>query len=98
MRKQIAAANWKMNLTYEQGETLLKEITSATNQLGPNQQVIFAIPFPYLAMAKTLLQSQANCSVAAQNCSDKKSGAYTGEVSAEMLQSMHISYCIVGHS
>jgi len=98
MRKQIAAANWKMNLTYEQGEALLKEITSAGIQLQSNQQAIFAVPFPYLAMAKTAVTGQSNFAIAAQNCSDKKSGAYTGEVSAEMLQSMGISYCVIGHS
>jgi triosephosphate isomerase len=98
MRKQIAAANWKMNLTLEQGQTLLKEITSAGIQLQPSQQAIFAVPFPYLSMAKTAINAQANFDIAAQNCSDKKSGAYTGEVSVEMLQSMNISYCIIGHS
>ena len=98
MRKQIAAANWKMNLAYEQGEALLKEITSVGIQLKPNQQAIFAVPFPYLAMAKAAVKGQTNFDIAAQNCSDKRSGAYTGEVSAEMLQSMGISYCIVGHS
>lgn len=98
MRKQIAAANWKMNLTYEQGEALLKEITSAGIKFASNQQAVFAVPFPYLAMAKAAVKGQANFDIAAQNCSDKKSGAYTGEVSAEMLQSMGISYCIIGHS
>ena len=98
MRKQIAAANWKMNLTYEQGEALLNEITSVGIQLRSNQQAIFAVPFPYLAMAKAAIKGQANFDIAAQNCSDKKSGAFTGEVSGEMLQSMGITYCIIGHS
>ena len=98
MRKQIAAANWKMNLTYEQGEKLLKEVNSAGIQLTSNQQALFAVPFPYLAMAKATVKGQTNFDIAAQNCSDKKSGAYTGEVSVEMLRSMGISYCIIGHS
>lgn len=98
MRKQIAAANWKMNLTYEQGEALLKEILGAGLQLSGSQQAIFAVPFPYLAMAKTALNGQTNFDIAAQNCSDKKNGAYTGEVSVEMLQSISIQYCIIGHS
>jgi triosephosphate isomerase len=98
MRKQIAAANWKMNLTIEQGQSLLNEIADANIQLGKDQQVIFAVPFPYLAMAKQSMIGTSNITVAAQNCSDKKSGAYTGEVSAEMLKSMGILYCIIGHS
>lgn len=98
MRKQIAAANWKMNLTYQQGEKLLDEIMQAKIQLSFHQQVIFAVPFPYLIMAMSEVSDDTGYSVAAQNCSDKKSGAYTGEVSAEMLQSMGINYCIIGHS
>lgn len=98
MRKQIAAANWKMNLTYDQGEALLKEIIGAGIQLSSNQQALFAVPFPYLAMAKAAVKGQTNFDIAAQNCSNKKSGAYTGEVSVEMLQSMGIGYCVIGHS
>jgi len=97
-RKQIAAANWKMNLDYEQGKQLLKDITAARLELKEDQQAIFAVPFPYLAMANTILADQRGFSVAAQNCHDKKSGAYTGEVSAEMLHSMGVNYCIIGHS
>jgi len=98
MRKQIAAANWKMNLTYQQGEKLLDEILDAKIELDFHQQVIFAVPFPYLIMAKSGVADEMNYEVAAQNCNDKKSGAYTGEVSAEMLQSLGIQYCILGHS
>lgn len=98
MRKQIAAANWKMNLTYQQGEKLLDEILEEKIQLDDHQQVIFAVPFPYLIMAKSEVSNEAGYAIAAQNCSDKKSGAYTGEVSAEMLQSIGIQYCVIGHS
>jgi triosephosphate isomerase len=98
MRKQIAAANWKMNLTYQQGEKLLDEILEAQIQLDADQQVIFAVPFPYLIMATSQVADETGYSIAAQNCSDKKNGAYTGEVSAEMLQSIGIQYCVVGHS
>ncbi|MGZ3925228.1 MAG: triose-phosphate isomerase, partial [Flavisolibacter sp.] len=98
MRKQIAAANWKMNLTYQQGEKLLNDILQAQIQLHEHQQVIFAVPFPYLIMAKSGVADDRGYSIAAQNCSDKKSGAYTGEVSAEMLQSLGVKYCIIGHS
>ena len=98
MRKQIAAANWKMNLSYQQGEQLLHEILSSKINLAPHQQAIFAVPFPYLIMAKSRVAEDFNYEIAAQNCNDKKNGAYTGEVSAEMLQSIGIEYCIIGHS
>ncbi|MGN6164931.1 MAG: triose-phosphate isomerase [Flavisolibacter sp.] len=98
MRKQIAAANWKMNLTYQQGEKLLDDILEADIELATNQQAIFAVPFPYLIMAKSEVADNAGYDIAAQNCSDKQSGAYTGEVSAEMLQSIGVTYCVIGHS
>ena len=98
MRKQIAAANWKMNLTSQQGAALLQTIVSADISLNENQAAVFAVPFPYLEMAVDTVQHKKNFSIAAQNCSDKKSGAYTGEVSAEMLKSIGLSYCLVGHS
>ncbi|MDP9229464.1 MAG: triose-phosphate isomerase [Bacteroidota bacterium] len=98
MRKQIAAANWKMNQTYQQAEKLLDDVFEAKISLQEHQQVIFAVPFPYLIMAKSEVAEEPNYDVAAQNCSHKKSGAFTGEVSAEMLHSIAIHYCIVGHS
>jgi triosephosphate isomerase len=98
MRKQIAAANWKMNLTYQQGEKLLDDILEAGIKLGPDQQALFAVPFPYLIMAKSEVANTAGYDVAAQNCNEKQSGAFTGEVSAEMLQSIGIQYCVIGHS
>ena len=98
MRKQIAAANWKMNLTLSQGEQLLKDIQSKPHTLGANQLAIFAVPFPYLPMARQQLAGKQNVFIAAQNCYSKKSGAYTGEVSVEMLQSLGISYVVLGHS
>jgi triosephosphate isomerase len=98
MRKQIAAANWKMNLTYQQAEALLDEVLGSSIDLHPGQQVIFAVPFPYLIMAKSEVADEPGYFIAAQNCSDKKSGAYTGEVSTEMLQSLGIRHCVIGHS
>lgn len=96
MRKQIAAANWKMNLTLAEGEALLKEITQADLRVDANRLAVFGIPFPYLPMAKGF--EKPFVLMAAQNCSDKKSGAYTGEVSVGMLQSMGVQAVIVGHS
>jgi triosephosphate isomerase (TIM) len=98
MRKQIAAANWKMNCTYQQAENLLDDILNSKIELKKHQQVIFAVPFPYLIMANSEIADEENYYVAAQNCYSNKSGAYTGEVSAEMLQSIGIQHCIIGHS
>jgi len=98
MRKQIAAANWKMNLTFQQGEELLDNILGTMIPLKDDQQVIFAVPFPYLIMARSDVHDEKNYDVAAQNCYHKKSGAYTGEVSVEMLHSIGVKYCIIGHS
>ncbi|WP_276483223.1 triose-phosphate isomerase [Paraflavitalea pollutisoli] len=98
MRKQIAAANWKMNCTYQQGEELLDNILSEKIALADHQQVVFAVPFPYLIMANSEVADEKNYFIAAQNCYNKKSGAYTGEVSAEMLHSIGIKYCVLGHS
>jgi triosephosphate isomerase (TIM) len=98
MRKQIAAANWKMNLGFQQAEKLIDEIINTPHDLEDNQLAIFAVPFPYLQLAISKFGGKKNVYVAAQNCSDKKAGAYTGEVSVEMLTSMNVQYVIIGHS
>ena len=98
MRKQIAAANWKMNLTFAQGAALLEELIKAPIQLGADQELVVGVPFPYLIPSKAAISHHANFLVAAQNCYSKKSGAYTGEVSAEMLKSIQVDYVIIGHS
>src|SRR5688572_20704740 len=98
MRKQIAAANWKMNLTYQQAERLMDSILGAAVSLKPEQLVLFAVPFPYLLMARSDVAEEINYEISAQNCHHKKNGAYTGEISAEMLHSLAVAYCIVGHS
>ncbi len=98
MRKQIAAANWKMNLTLAQGETLIRDILAEPIQLHEHQEVVFGVPFPYLINIRNSITGRDHIMVAAQNCYIKASGAYTGEVSAEMLKSMGIPYVIIGHS
>lgn len=98
MRTQIAAANWKMNLTYQQAEKLLDEILAAEISMQDHQKTIFAVPFPYLLMARSEVSEEKNYYVAAQNCSHEKSGAFTGEVSAAMIHSLGVKYCLVGHS
>ena len=98
MRKQIAAANWKMNLTLQQAETLIKDILASPLDLKENQEAVFGIPFPYLVNVQQLMAGRERVFAAAQNCSSKVSGAYTGEVSVEMLKSIGAPYVIIGHS
>jgi triosephosphate isomerase (TIM) len=98
MRKQIATANWKMNLTLEEGATLMNEIIEKVKEIGSNNEAVFAVPFPYLMNNKNLTDKISNFYTAAQNCAADKSGAFTGEVSAAMLNSIGIQYVIIGHS
>ena len=98
MRKQIAAANWKMNLTVQQGEQLINDLLSNPHELKENQLAIFAVPAPYLMMAQEKLGAKIRVAVSAQNCYSKKSGAYTGEISVEMLNSIGVKYVVLGHS
>lgn len=98
MRKQIAAANWKMNQTLSEAKKLLNGLANKTFELSVNQQVIIAVPFPYLLLAKEIFENKKQFFIAAQNCYSKESGAYTGEVSAVMLASCGITHVILGHS
>ena len=98
MRKQIAAANWKMNLTLQEGEQLIADLLQNTYQLKENHEAVFGVPFPYLVSITSKLAGAKQMFVAAQNCYTKKSGAYTGEVSAPMLKSINVPYVILGHS
>ncbi len=98
MRKQIAAANWKMNGTLEQANTLLDAFANATLNVTENRLAVFAVPAPYLMLAKKKLAANPYLQVAAQNIYSKKNGAFTGEISVEMLQSIGINYVVIGHS
>ena len=98
MRKQIAAANWKMNLTLDKAETLLDTLLEQLPNLKEDQHVVFAVPSPYLLPAQKRIGNTTNVFAAAQNCYSKASGAYTGEVSVEMLRSILVRYVVIGHS
>ncbi len=98
MRKQIAAANWKMNLTLEQADQLVDDLLNTSEDLKDDHQVVFAVPFPYLLPVKQKIDGRNNFFVAAQNCYFQKSGAYTGEVSPEMLYSIGTHHVLIGHS
>jgi triosephosphate isomerase len=98
MRKQIAAANWKMNLTISEAENLLYSILDAGVAVLENQKVVFAVPAPYLTFAAKKVADQQNVFIAAQNIYSKKSGAFTGETSVTMLKSIGVDHAIIGHS
>lgn len=98
MRKQIAAANWKMNCTLEEANNLLDGIMKENISISPDREVVMAVPFPYLLPSLEKVKNSKGYHIAAQNCYSKKSGAYTGEVSVLMLQSIGIEYVIIGHS
>lgn len=98
MPKQIAAANWKMNLNFPEAQNLLTEFKNRDYNLSTNQLVIMAVPFPYLTLATATIGDKAQFFVAAQDVSAHNKGAYTGEVSAAMLTSLSIKYVLIGHS
>ena len=98
MRKQIAAANWKMNLSHHEAENLLDQILATEHHLSAHQAAIFAVPAIYIPLAIQRLNGKENVFVAAQNCHQKTNGAFTGEISASMLTSIGVQYIILGHS
>lgn len=98
MRKKIVAGNWKMNLSFQEAEELFEDIIDLYGDDNTNNpKLIICPPYPYLEMG-TDLMDELKISIGAQNVSDQNLGAYTGEISALMLNSMDVEYCIVGHS
>ncbi|TAH21214.1 MAG: triose-phosphate isomerase [Cytophagales bacterium] len=99
MRKQIVAGNWKMNMTKEEGQALISEVVNmAKDEVKANTILVLCTPAPHLGYAKRMFQSQANVFLGAQDCHEKASGAYTGEISAPILKSFEVDYVILGHS
>ncbi|MBO7045868.1 MAG: triose-phosphate isomerase [Prevotella sp.] len=97
MRKKIVAGNWKMNMNLQDGITLAKELNETLKADKPNCGVVICTPFIHLASIAQFLD-QNIISLGAENCADKEKGAYTGEVSAEMVKSTGAQYVILGHS
>lgn len=97
MRKNIVAGNWKMNLSFSEAEILIDEIVSGLEGFKAKPNVILCPPMPYIELASDLAQDGLFFS-GAQNVACWNNGAYTGEVSAQMLSAMDVEYCIVGHS
>lgn len=97
MRKKIVAGNWKMNKNLQEGVALAKELNEVLTADKPNCGVIICTPFIHLASVANIIDSNI-IGLGAENCADKVSGAYTGEVSAEMVKSTGANYVILGHS
>ncbi|MBK7763235.1 MAG: triose-phosphate isomerase [Bacteroidetes bacterium] len=100
MRKKIVAGNWKMNLGIQEGVQLVNDIIAKLPVFQTHQHVIFCTPFTHLQKVNEVINQTKNSSLhtGAQNCHDKTSGAYTGEISIAMLQELGVNSVIIGHS
>jgi len=96
MRKNIVAGNWKMNKTFPEGVELIQQIVNQSDVVK-NIELIIAPPFILTAEASKIIKDSA-VKLGAQNCSNYKEGAYTGEISVSMLKSIGTEYVILGHS
>lgn len=97
MRKKIVAGNWKMNNTFQEAEELISVVADDLDEKDLLCEVIVCPPALYLEMASDYAEESV-LEIAAQNVSQFDNGAYTGEISASMLNAMDVGYCIIGHS
>ena len=98
MRNKIVAGNWKMNKTLKEGIELANEVNNLVSKSNNKSVVvILGTPFIHLAEVNKIIDPKF-ISIAAQNCSSEPGGAYTGEISVEMIQSTGAKYVIIGHS
>ncbi len=101
MRKNLVAGNWKMNLTYPEALDLVAEITDLAGEAAAAAnapEIVICPPFPLLHAVGAQLPKASKFHLGAQNCHQKESGAFTGEVSAKLLASVDCEYVILGHS
>lgn len=97
--RKLLAANWKMHLSLTAAQALASETTQLyAREVTSGLRVVLAVPHPYLLAVRHLCKDHPNLAVAAQNLHQEAQGAYTGEVSAEMIASCGAEYVIVGHS
>jgi triosephosphate isomerase (TIM) len=96
MRQQIVAGNWKMNTTPEEGVALAKAVIEAVSH--PKGLVIMAPPSTHLHAVAQAVQGHEGVFVAAQNCHEAPKGAFTGEISVDMVAATGATYVILGHS
>jgi triosephosphate isomerase len=97
MRKKIVAGNWKMNTTLQEGLALAKGLDAALAGKKVNCDVVICTPYISIASICAAIDTQ-KIGVGAENCADHTSGAYTGEISADMVASTGAKYVILGHS
>lgn len=97
MRNKLVAGNWKMHGNLEDNAALLEALIANMPKPGNNTGYAVCVPFPYLASVQSALQD-TYINWGAQNISQYEKGAYTGEVSADMLNDFGCRYVIVGHS
>lgn len=97
MRKKIVAGNWKMNTTVSEGVELAKAVVAKSAEVPASVGLVVAPPFTHLSSVAEVLKG-SKVGLSAQNCADHVSGAYTGEVSVDMLKSVGCGYTILGHS
>lgn len=95
MRRKIIAGNWKMNKTPQEARKLIKDLIPLVND--SEDDVIFCVPFVDVPAAIDALKG-TNIAVGAQNMHWEEKGAYTGEISADMLYELGVEYVIIGHS
>lgn len=98
MRKKIVAGNWKMNLTRDESINLVNEISKKLNDIAENTEVIVAPAFVNLAAVVDSKDRNIKIEIAAQNMHYAESGAFTGEISAIMLNNIDVNTVILGHS
>lgn len=96
MRQKIAAGNWKMNKNHQDGLDLA--LTIANAERANDVKTILGVPSIFLMSIHEATHSALNLDLAAQNCYHRSAGAFTGEISADMIKSAGIRYVIVGHS
>jgi len=99
MRKKIVAGNWKMNKNFEDGLKLATEVVNiAAAEVTNDVSIVLCTPFIHLAAVSKIAEGSPKVSTGAQNIYTKESGAYTGEISIDMVKSVGTKYVIIGHS
>ncbi|MDR2935829.1 MAG: triose-phosphate isomerase [Rikenellaceae bacterium] len=97
MRERIVAGNWKMNTTPAEGAALLSGVAALKNEVRDCVTLVVAPPFTHLSQIVEAAQG-TGIRVSSQNCAAEAKGAYTGEVSAQMIASLGVEFTILGHS
>ena len=96
MRKKVVIGNWKMNMTAEEAKNFLRFMSV---EVKDNEvEVGFAVPYTALWSSIDAVKDNEYIGIAAQNVHFEPRGAYTGEISVEMLKEAGVKYCIIGHS